>query len=122
MNTPHTIIVVPHLDCECILGIDLLTILKTKIDFESNETTFTSKDTNIKVTIEHEPEIKAVRQIVTGGDKNLTEEEVETFIENIKTPIEIKEKIKSIIWRHRQLFRKCPGLINCYEHKLILKK
>lgn len=128
-SAKNTLIIVPHLSCDCIIGIDFLVKLKTRIDLENYELSFVTPDnpwTRHKIKFlnpfnNNPDDTHQICEIKTQNDDeyDISDEEIDAKI-NSTNGLNPKEltRLKEVLTRHRTVFKKKPGLLNSYEHEL----
>ena len=133
IQLPDTILqvvflVVPKLSRPCIIGIDLLDELKSKIDLESKTISFP--------LLEGKPSLKIINEEIATHEARIInhlkekEESVDIDYGEINKKLEEaaitnqeeKNQLKEILWRHREVFRKQPGRLLSYEHILRVRE
>lgn len=123
-----TILVVPKLTVDCIIGIDILSRLKTKIDLENYELIFAdpcNPTRTHRLRFTNPPSVEEQSTPMRHMIKNNCNEE-------LVTDTEIEAKVASTLWstekerstfiqllkKHRRVFDKKPGRLTTYEHDL----
>ena len=121
-----TLLIIPHLTADCILGVDFLGKLKAKIDMDtytlqwsgSGEKTESHK---MKFTNSPDPALSPQNQIkmIECQDYSITLEAIHRKIleTNWSTPGQA-EALEKLLIKHRREFDTKPGLLNSYEHEL----
>ena len=124
-------LVVPKLSKPCIIGIDFLDHLRSKIDLDNKTISFPH--------LEGEPSLRIVNEEADTAHKNTLQEinslekdisavdieyeEVNMKLEETFTmEPEEKEKLQGILWQYKKVFRKEPGRLTSYEHFLKVKE
>ena len=92
-------VVVPKLSKTCIIGIDFLDHLKSKIDLDNKTISFPH--------LEEEPSLRIVNEEAESAYKNTSQE---------------INYLQGILWKYKKVFRKQPGRLTSYEHSLKVKE
>ena len=110
--------IIPGLNKDCILGINMLKEGECTIDFQQN--VMHIKNRNYKKNVEDPNEIVHIHQIAldkeTADEESINFQEAVEELTNINT--ETKKKLTKILMKNRNLFREEPGRIHGYEHEL----
>ena len=120
-------LVVPKLSRPCIIGIDLLDEFKSCIDLDSKTISFTHLEGKPSIRIVNEettapPEkekrsINSIRKI--RDDIEVERDEIRSKIEETSIMnVETREELEKILWKHKAVFRKEPGILASYKHHL----
>lgn len=121
-------IVVPALSRPCIIGIDVLEELKSHINFAKKTVIFSGLQGSptMKLICEDEEEKFGINNIIhinhLQGSRNLTDisdndidlKMMETGLQDM----EYCERLRNILHKYRNVFRRQLGLLNTYTHKL----
>ena len=151
INTNLVFIIVPKLVTNCILGYDSQKALSMVIDTDKEEiqlknenifeklrytsiTLNASKYDSMQIRITYDDKCaiahhKGSHEIKSGYYANnleydITYEEVNEKIHNTSTQLSKtqRDELTNLIWKFRKVFYKKPGLMQKYEHHLILKE
>lgn len=124
-----TIIIVPKLTSDCIIGIDFLEKIRSKIDLEAQELIFKAPDGpektySIKFDQEEEEQGKNDKQrtikMIEETTSAISNQEIDDKLKQTDWENSEQEKeFKKLIQRHRVVFRKTPGLLKTYRHELL---
>lgn len=139
-------LIIPKLVETCLVGVDSLKLLGGNVDLE-NELVYFQVENNkkflsynkFKLSLKEPELVNGVNDefsgllfYETGRDKfwpeyeksniDLSDREINSkvdVIENLSS--DQREKLRSFIYRYRDIFKKTPGRFESYQHKLILK-
>lgn len=122
-----TLLVVPELSRECIVGVDMLRPLDGRIDLGDETLTVKSEDrTYIIPTLEEEdkdqPFCGAMKMDAMDSEEELSEDKLrEVLRRNNEIHASRLGAYEALIWKFREVFNKRPGRIPCHQHRLRIK-
>ena len=124
-------LVVPKLSRPCIIGIDLLDEFRSQIDLDNKIISFPLLEGKPSIRIMNEettkPPKKETRIINSisklGNNVEVSKEEIRTKIQetNLINSNE-KKQLEDLLWKHKAVFRKTPGRLTTYQHRLLVKE
>ena len=132
-------IIIPKLNKNCILGIDVLKKLKGRINIEENYVILRNEDKDLKIEFINEERkcIRVIHEINMEPSENLTNIDPQDFADEVNYPEkyeefrnvkeyellnrEEKKKFWEVLKKYRDIFSKKPGRISIYEHELKIK-
>ena len=124
-------LVVAKLSRPCIIGIDLLDEFRSQIDLDSKTISFpllegrpSIRIINEETTKQPERETRIINSIKNlGNDAEMSKEEIRIKIEetNLINSNE-KKQFEDLLWKHKAVFRKTPGRLTTYQHRLLVKE
>ena len=124
-----TMLIVPNLTKDCVLGIDVLRSVGGVIDLTNNKLTVQDNNGKRYVTEMQEEtglnstttELYCLKLVKTLDQ--LTPDQLEEKIKSMgKIPPQDQRKYKDLLWKYRRVFNSQPGRISCYYHRLTLKE
>ena len=123
-------LVVPKLSRPCIIGIDLLDEFRSQIDLDSKTISFPLLEGRPSIRIMNEDTIKQPEretQVINsitnlGNEAEVSKEEIQMKVQETNL-ISSKEKkqLEDLLWKHKAVFKKTPGRLTTYQHKLLVK-
>ena len=127
MQSP--VLIIPGLNNQCILGIDVLREMKAKIDLKLNIISPSCQSDELQTELifeeDNEDEHNNIKTLKSQADQDiiLLDSEIrEKANECSKLNSDQKNKFIEVIRLHRRVFDKRPGRIDIYEHHLSLKE
>lgn len=110
--------IIPSLNKECILGINMLKEGECVMDFKFNTLRINNSNYNYKNHNNHSSYIQMNHMAVEEKEEEVDKTFQKTVAEIDTINNEYKQKLLHILVKHRDVFREEPGRISSYEHEI----